>query len=59
MAGLVAARARGRKGGWERALLGKWFDTAFKMYDSRQYLVREICESFGIKERTIYEYLRC
>jgi len=58
MAGLAAARAGGRKGGRKRALSGKRLDTAFKMYDSRQYLVREICESLSIKERTFYEYLK-
>ena len=58
MAGLAAARARGRKGGRKRALFGKRLDTALKMYDSRQYLVREICESLGVKERTFYDYLK-
>jgi len=57
-AGLIAARARGRKGGRRRVLSGTKLETAFKMYDSREYTVRQICESLDIKERTFYEYQR-
>ena len=58
IAGLVAARARGRKGGRKKALNGTRLETAFKMYDSKEYTVRQICESLDIKERTFYEYLK-
>jgi DNA invertase Pin-like site-specific DNA recombinase len=58
LAGLIAARARGRKGGRKRALSGTRLETAFKMYDGREYTVRQICESLDIKERTFYEYLK-
>jgi DNA invertase Pin-like site-specific DNA recombinase len=58
LAGLAAARARGRKGGRKKALSGTRLETAFKMYDSREYTVRQICESMDIKERTFYEYLK-
>jgi DNA invertase Pin-like site-specific DNA recombinase len=57
LAGLAAARARGRKGGRSRVLGGSKLETAFKMYDSREYTVRQICESLDIKERTFYTYL--
>lgn len=58
LAGLAAARARGRKGGRKRILTGRKLKTVFKMYDSRDYTVRHICESLNIKERTFYEYLK-
>jgi len=58
LAGLASARARGRKGGRKKALRGTPLDTAFKMYDSREYTVRQICESLNVKERTFYEYLK-
>jgi DNA invertase Pin-like site-specific DNA recombinase len=58
LAGLAAARARGRKGGRKRALRGTRLEAAFRMYDSREYTVRQICESMDIKERTFYEYLK-
>ncbi|MFC1833872.1 recombinase family protein [Thermodesulfobacteriota bacterium] len=57
LAGLAAARARGRKGGRSRVLGGSKLKTAFKMYDSQEYTVRQICESLDIKERTFYTYL--
>ena len=58
MAGLAAARARGRKGGRRRVLTGKLLKNAFKMYDSKKYTVRYICETLDIKERTFYDYLK-
>lgn len=58
LSGLAAARARGRKGGRKKVIRGKKLKTAFRMYDSRDYTIREICESLGIKERTFYEYLK-
>jgi len=57
LAGLAAARARGRKGGRSRVLGGSKLETAFKMYDSREYTIRHICESLDVKERTFYTYL--
>lgn len=58
LAGLAAARARGRKGGRKRALRGTRLETAFKMYDSREYTVRQICENLDVRERTFYDYLK-
>lgn len=58
LAGLASARARGRKGGRKRSLIGTRLETAFRMYDSGEYTVRQICESINAKERTFYEYLR-
>jgi DNA invertase Pin-like site-specific DNA recombinase len=58
LAGLAAARARGRKGGRKRILRGTKLNTAFQMYDSQEYTVKQICESLDIRERTFYEYLK-
>jgi DNA invertase Pin-like site-specific DNA recombinase len=58
MAGLAAARARGRKGGRPKALDEKQRQTLFKMYDSKQHSVKEMCEMFGISKPTLYSYLR-
>ena len=58
LAGLNAARARGRKGGRPKILSDSKADTAFKMYDSNNYSISEICQNLNIKQRTFYEYLR-
>jgi DNA invertase Pin-like site-specific DNA recombinase len=57
LAGLEAARARGRKGGRKRILKGDKLQTAFRMYDSQDYTIRQICDFLAIKERTFYNYL--
>lgn len=58
LAGLESARARGRKGGRKKAIPQEKIATAFKMYDSQNYTVREICDNLGIKIRTFYDYLK-
>ncbi|MCK5015718.1 MAG: recombinase family protein, partial [Candidatus Peribacteraceae bacterium] len=58
LAGLASARARGRKGGRRKVLSEDKVKTAFKMYDSKDYSVKEICENLGIKQRTFYNYLK-
>jgi len=58
LAGLSAARARGRKGGRKKILSPEKVETAFRMYDSREYTVSTICDNLGIKVRTFYEYLK-
>jgi DNA invertase Pin-like site-specific DNA recombinase len=58
MAGLAAARARGRQGGRPKALDEKQRQTLCKMYDSKQHSVKEICTMFGISKPTLYNYLR-
>lgn len=58
LAGLAAARTRGRKGGRRKAIGISKQKIAFKMYDSREYTVHQICESLDIRERTFYEYLK-
>jgi DNA invertase Pin-like site-specific DNA recombinase len=58
MAGLTAARARGRKGGRKEKLTAKQVETLRKMADSRQHSVMEICRLLSISKPTYYRYLR-
>lgn len=55
--GLASARARGRKGGRPK-IDQKKINTAFKMYDSKQYSVAEITKAVGITAPTLYRYLK-
>jgi DNA invertase Pin-like site-specific DNA recombinase len=57
MAGLKAARARGRKGGRPRALDAKKTELAYRLYDEKQHTVQEICQILGISKPTLYTYL--
>lgn len=57
-AGLSAARARGRMGGRKPKLKPAQVKTLRKMYDSRQYTIKEICKAMGISKATLYVYLK-
>jgi DNA invertase Pin-like site-specific DNA recombinase len=55
MAGLTAARARGRKGGRPHKLNGKQAELAAKMLDDPNNSIEEICEAFPhVSRRTLY-----
>ena len=56
-AGLEAARARGRCGGRPKTTPAK-IDMALRMYNSKEYSVKEICIATGISKGTLYNYLR-
>jgi DNA invertase Pin-like site-specific DNA recombinase len=62
-AGLVAARARGKKGGRRRALDEARRQRLYKLYDevnpdgSKKYAIKEICEMMDISKSTLYAYL--
>lgn len=61
IAGLEAARRRGRVGGRPTGLsekAKKIAKTAAVMYKSRDYSVREICNTLDIAQSTLYKYLR-
>ena len=58
MAGLAAARARGRVGGRSNKLDNGKKQTLRKMYDSREYTISEICQLLEISKPTFYRYLR-
>lgn len=54
--GLAAARARGRNGGRPKKSPKK-LEMAYRMYDSKQYSIKEISEATGIGKTTLYRYL--
>jgi len=55
-AGLEAARARGRVGGRPSKKKEK-IETAFKMYDSKDFSIEQILEATGLSRTTLYRYL--
>ena len=57
IAGLEAARARGRLGGRPRKLDAKKTELAYQLYDEKKYAVKEICQMLGISKPTLYAYL--
>ena len=57
MAGLRAARARGRIGGRPRKLDAKKTELAYRLYDEKKYAVKEICQMLGVSKPTLYSYL--
>jgi DNA invertase Pin-like site-specific DNA recombinase len=54
MAGLRAARARGRVGGRPRKLDSKKTELAYQLYDEKKYAVKEICQILEISKPTLY-----
>jgi DNA invertase Pin-like site-specific DNA recombinase len=58
MAGLSAARARGRVGGRPKRLTSKEIATAQALYDDGKTKVQEICRLFKISKTTFYQYVR-
>lgn len=57
MEGLAAARARGRKGGRRRKMTEAKIKQARIMYDSKEYTLKQIADTFGIGRTTLYRYL--
>ena len=57
MAGLKAARSRGRKGGRPKAIDQRTFDMALKLYEDKNNPVGDICKRLGIARRTFYRYV--
>ena len=56
-AGLAAARARGRVGGRKEKLSKDQINIMFKMSESKQHTIVEICQVMGITKPTYYRYL--
>ena len=56
-AGLMAARARGRKGGRPKALTGKKLSIAQDLYD-RQHPIPEILQTLKISRATLYRAIK-
>ncbi|MCZ8515304.1 recombinase family protein [Paenibacillus filicis] len=57
IAGLQAARARGRKGGRPPMDKNK-IDMALTLYDSEKYTIKEITERTGVSKAKIYQTLK-
>ena len=58
MAGLEAARARGRKGGRKPVMNEKKIALASKLMRDRETPMSEVCEAVGVSKATIYRYLK-
>jgi len=56
LAGLAAARARGRQGG-RKPIENKKIDQAIKMYNTKEFSIKEIIDSTGVAKSTLYKYL--
>jgi DNA invertase Pin-like site-specific DNA recombinase len=57
LAGLSAARARGRTGGRPKALDATKMRLLYKLYDEKEHSVKKICQMLGISKPTLYTYL--
>jgi len=57
MAGLAAARARGRIGGRPPTMTPDKIKVARQMYDSREHTVEAIAKTLGVSRKTIYRHL--
>jgi DNA invertase Pin-like site-specific DNA recombinase len=57
LAGLAAARARGKRGGRPKALDVPHMKLAKTLHDTKQLPVKEICALFAIGKTTFYRYL--
>ena len=57
MAGLAAARARGRKGGRKFALSKTQVRMAQTAMASRDTSVADLCKELGVKPVTLYRYV--
>ncbi len=58
MAGLEAARARGRKGGRKPVMDRRKIALASKLMKDRHVPIPEVCEAVGVSKATLYRYLR-
>jgi DNA invertase Pin-like site-specific DNA recombinase len=56
-AGLLAARARGRKGGRKPKMTRELIGKAQRMYDSRQFTMNEIAHYCHVTPMTIYRHI--
>jgi DNA invertase Pin-like site-specific DNA recombinase len=57
-AGLIAARARGRKGGRPKALTTKTAQQLQPLYNDKTNTIDEICRTLKISRATLYRYVR-
>jgi len=57
LAGLAAARARGRAGGRPRSMAATKIALARQMYDGQQHSLAEIAKTLGVSRASIYRHL--
>ena len=57
LAGLAAARARGRKGGRPRKLSKKQVEMARNLMNDVSIPIGEICQTLGVSKATLYRYV--
>ncbi|MFN7095373.1 MAG: recombinase family protein [Burkholderiales bacterium] len=57
MAGLNAARARGKKGGRKPKETSK-IEAAIQLYNKRELTVEQICKAIGLSRGTLYKYIK-
>jgi DNA invertase Pin-like site-specific DNA recombinase len=57
-AGLIAARARGRKGGRPKALTPKKAQMVQDLYRNKENSIDEICKTLNISRTTLYRYIK-
>src|ERR687895_1872257 len=57
-AGLLAARARGRKGGRPKALTPKKVQMLHYLYRNKENSIDEICKTLNISRTTLYRYIK-
>ena len=58
MAGLKAARARGRKGGRPRLMDDKKIAMAKSLMADKTNTVNQVCKTLGVSRSTLYRYLQ-
>ena len=57
-AGLLAARARGKRGGRPKTLMDKKVAMAQALYNDRNNPIAEICKTLTISRATLYRYIQ-
>lgn len=57
VAGLAAARARGRVGGRPPVMTPEKIKVARQLYDARHLTVEEIAQTIGVSRKTVYRHL--
>jgi len=58
LAGLSAARSRGKKGGRPKSLQADKIKIAIDLYNKKEIPVNQICEMLKISKPTLYKYVR-
>jgi DNA invertase Pin-like site-specific DNA recombinase len=57
-AGLIAARARGRRGGRPKALTPRQLSIAQALYNDKQHSIAEICQTLKVSKATFYRSIK-